>query len=207
VKLRKPVIQKWLLLGGLVIALVYGYSNYVYRPRQEAIRESSEKLKQEWERLERGKRVAKSYRTLQANYAQLTVNWEAALELLPTEKEMDDLLKRITLAGRSSEVTFLLFRPLDAVEHPYYWENPIRVKTLSTYHRLGQFLSRVAALPRIVNISGLRMTAWAPRKGRSVNTVEAEFLATIYIFKPLGTTPAVSPPESPQTRKPSRRQS
>jgi type IV pilus assembly protein PilO len=207
VKLRNPAIQKWLLLGGLAIALVYGYSSYVYRPRSEAIRQSAEKLKQEREHLERGKRVARSYRTLQATYAQLTVNWESALELLPTEKEMDDLLKRITLAGRSSEVTFLLFRPLDAVEHPYYWENPIRVKTLSTYHRLGQFLSRVAALPRIVSISGLRTTAWAPRKGRSVNTVEAEFLATIYIFKPLGSPATVSTPESPQTRKPAGKQS
>lgn len=205
-KLRNPAVQKWLLLGGAVIALVYGYSNYVYSPRKEAIRQSSEKLKQERERLERGKRVAKNYRVLQANYTQLTVNWEAALELLPTEKEMDDLLKRITLAGQSSEVTFLLFRPLEPVEHPYYWENPIRVKTLSTYHRLARFLSKVAALPRIVNISGLRMTAWAPRKGRSVNTVEAEFLATIYIFKPLGSPATVSTPESSQKRQPGRRQ-
>lgn len=200
-KLRDPGAQKWLVLGGLAVALVYGYFNYVYRPRKEKIRQTTHTLGVERERLEQGKRVAKNFRTLEASCAQLQVNWEAALELLPTEKEMDDLLRRVTLAGQSSGVTFLLFRPLEPVEHPYYWENPIRVRTLSTYHRLGEFLSKVAALPRIVNISELRMTAWVPRKGRSHSTMEAEFLATIYIFKPLGTPPTVSTPESPSTRK------
>ncbi len=193
-RLRDPATQKWIILVGLAIGLVYGYSNYVFLPRKDQIRQTTEKLKVERERLEKGKRVAKNFRSLQEDYDQLLTNWGAALELLPTEKEMDDLLEKVTLAGLSSEVTFLLFRPMEPVEHPYYWENPIQVKTVSTYHRLGEFFSKVASLPRIVNISKVRMGAWAPREERSSNTVEAEFVATIYIFKQLGMPATVSPP-------------
>jgi type IV pilus assembly protein PilO len=205
-RLRDTATQKWIILVGLAIGLIYGYSNYVFRPRKDQIRETTEKLKLERERLERGKRVAKNFRSLQENYDQLLTNWGAALELLPTEKEMDDLLEKITIAGLRSEVTFLLFRPLEPVEHPYYWENPIQVKTVSTYHRLGEFFSKVAALPRIVNISKVRMGTWAPREERSSNTVEAEFVATIYIFKQLGTPASVSqvpdaPKPKPQQKK------
>ncbi|MBM3325276.1 MAG: hypothetical protein FJY66_06370, partial [Calditrichaeota bacterium] len=97
---------------------------------------------------------------------------------------------------QSSEVIFLLFRPLEPVEHPYYWEHPIQVRTLSTYHRLGEFLSKVAALRRIVNISQLKMTAWSSREERTPNTVESEFVATIYIFKQPGTPATVKVTES-----------
>jgi type IV pilus assembly protein PilO len=206
VKLRDPALQKWLILVGLAVGIIYGYSNYFYLPRKETIRQTIQELKAAQERLERGKRVAKNFRTFQANYANLLGNWEAAMELLPTEKEMEDLLKSISLAGQSSDVTFLLFKPLEPVEHPYYWENPIRVKTLSTYHSLGSFFSRVAALPRIVNISGFKMMAWSSRKERSNNTVESEFVATIYIFKPLGAPATVSTPEeSPKRNQPRKR--
>ena len=206
-KLRDPVLQKWLILAGMAIGLVYGYLNYIYLPRKETIQQTTQELKTARERLERGKRVAKNFRTFQANYANLLGNWEAALELLPTEKEMDDLLKSVSLAGQGSEVTFLLFKPLTPVEHPYYWENPIQIKTLSTYHSLGSFFSKVAALPRIVNISGLKMTAWSSRKERSNNSVESEFIATIYIFKPLGAPATVSTPEESPKQKPRHKRS
>jgi Tfp pilus assembly protein PilO len=192
-RLRDPATQKWIIMVGLTIGLVYGFSNYVFLPRKEQIRQATEKLKNERERLEKGKRVAKNFRSIQEDYDQLLVNWGAALELLPTEKEMDDLLEQVTLAGLRSEVTFLLFKPLEPIEHPYYWENPIQIKTLSTYHRLGEFFSKVASLPRMVNISKVRMGAWAPREERSSNTVEADFVATIYIFKQLGTPATVVP--------------
>ena len=206
-KLRDPAVQKWMIIGGLAIGLAYGYWNYIYQPKKMRILQMEQKLKMDCERLERGKRVARNFDSFRDNYEQLLVNWDAALELLPTEKEMDDLLKQITLAGQSSQVTFLLFRPLEPVEHPYYWENPIRVKTLSTYHRLGEFMSKIAALPRIVNISNPTMTAWAPRKGRSHNTVETEFLATIYIFKELGVSATVSKSEEETPKSKPRRRS
>ncbi|MFH1010486.1 MAG: type 4a pilus biogenesis protein PilO [bacterium] len=195
-KLRDPAVQKWIVLAGLTIGLIYGYSNYVFLPKKDAIKASTQKLKGERERLEKGKRVAKDFRSIQEDYQQLLATWDAALELLPTEQEMDDLLEKITLAGQSSDVSFLLFRPLEPVEHPYYWENPIQVRTLSTYHRLGEFFSKVAALRRIVNISQLKMTVWSSREERSPNTLEAEFVATIYIFKQPGTPATVKPPES-----------
>jgi type IV pilus assembly protein PilO len=172
--------------------------NYVFLPKKEAMKQMTEKLKSARERLDQGKRVARDFRSIQEDYQQLLATWDAALELLPTEQEMDDLLEKITLAGQSSDVTFLLFRPLEPVEHPYYWENPIQVRTVSNYHHLGEFISKVAALRRIVNISQLKMSAISAREERTENTVEGEFVATIYIFKQPGTPAMVSAPPTPE---------
>ncbi|MBM3324324.1 MAG: hypothetical protein FJY66_01515, partial [Calditrichaeota bacterium] len=76
-KLRDPAVQKWIVLAGLTIGLVYGYWNYVFLPKKEAIKISAQKLKEERERLEKGKRVAKDFRSIQDDYQQLLATWDA----------------------------------------------------------------------------------------------------------------------------------
>lgn len=186
INLRSPSTQKAVILCAVAFGAVYGYANFVYTPRREYGKKLAVDIKTESDLLAKGKRVAANFQTVEDDYARLMQTWEIAHELLPTQKEMEDLLKSITLEGQQRNVDFLLFKPLDPIEKPYYWENPIQIKTQSSYHNLGQFLSAVASLDRIVNINDLRLTAYQPNHGRSSQTVVAEFTASIYIFKDLG---------------------
>ncbi|HEY3296264.1 MAG TPA: type 4a pilus biogenesis protein PilO [bacterium] len=187
INLRSPATQKLIIITALAFGAVYGYANFMFVPRREKAKTLTADIKKENELLTKGKRVAANFQSVQDDYARLMQSWEIAHELLPTQKEMEGLLKNITLEGQERNVNFLLFRPLDPIEKPYYWENPIQIKTLSTYHDLGDFLSAVASLDRIVNINDLKLTAYKPNRGRSAQTVTAEFTASIYIFKELGT--------------------
>jgi type IV pilus assembly protein PilO len=186
INLRDPSTQKWVLGIGLVFGVLYGYANFVYLPRRDQAARLEGDIKNETQMLAKGKRVAATYQSVQEAYAQLLLSWDVAQTLLPTQKEMEGLLRSVATEGQRHDVEFLLFRPLAPVERPYYWENAIAVKTLSSYHDLGRFLSSVAALDRIVNINNLRLTAFTPSHGRSPNTVEADFVATIYVFKDIG---------------------
>jgi type IV pilus assembly protein PilO len=186
VNLRSPTTQKWIIVCVLLFGATYGFYNFVYTPRRELEKKLDLDVQKEADLLARGKRIAANYQTVRDDYARLMKSWEMAHELLPTQKEMEGLLKNVTLEGQERDISFLLFKPLDPVEHPYYWENPIQVRTLSTYHKLGDFLSSIAAMDRIVNVGRLKMNAARNVKGRNPQTVEAEFLTTIYIFKDLG---------------------
>jgi type IV pilus assembly protein PilO len=187
INLRSPATQKWVIGCTLLFGVTYGYVNFAYVPRSEKARKLTADIKTESELLDKGKRIAANFQTVEDDYGRLMQSWDIAHELLPTQREMEGLLKSITLEGQNRDVSFLLFKPLDPIERPYYWENPIQIKTLSNYHDLGDFLSAVAAMDRIVNINNIRLTAYKPNKGRSPHTVQAEFTASIYIFKDLGT--------------------
>ncbi|MBU0509527.1 type 4a pilus biogenesis protein PilO [bacterium] len=186
INLRSQATQKWIIILTLAFGTVYAFVNFAYIPRQEKARRLASEIATESDLLARGKRIAANYQTMQEDYERLMQSWSIAHELLPTQREMEGLLKTITLAGQKRGVTFTLFRPLDPVEKPYYWENPIQIRTLSTYHDLGAFLSDVAALDRIVNVNDLKLREYKSRRKRSSETVDAEFVASIYIFKELG---------------------
>lgn len=194
INLRSPTTQKWIIICTLTFGVVYAYTNFVHSPRSDQLTKLANDIDRETELLAKGKRIAANFRTVEEDYARLMQSWDIAQELLPTQREMEGLLKSITLAGEDNQINFLLFRPQEPVEQAYYWENPIQIKTRSRTHDLGAFLSDVAALDRIVNISNMRMTAYKPAKGRSQETVEAEFTATIYIFKGLGSPVTISAP-------------
>lgn len=201
INLRSPSTQKLLIVVFLLFGAVYAYSNFVYSPRKDLAARLEKNIAEEQELLTKGKRVAANFQTVQEDYARLMESWDVAIQLLPTQQEMDALLKSISEEGSKRDVNFLLFRPLDPVEQPYYWEYPIQIKTLSQYHNLGRFISSIAGLERIVNVRNLKLTAYRPNKGRSPNTVEAEFMATIYVFKELGSPVQVTPKEEEKKGK------
>jgi type IV pilus assembly protein PilO len=186
INLKNAATQKWIIGCTVTFGLIYGYTNFIYVPRAEHAKKLNADIKKESELLVKGKRIAANFQTVEDDYGRLMQSWDIAHELLPTQREMEGLLKSITLEGQSRDVSFLLFKPLDPIERPFYWENPIQIKTLSNYHDLGDFLSAVASMDRIVNINNLHLQSYKPNKGHSEHTVQAEFTASIYIFKELG---------------------
>ncbi len=205
INLRSPSTQKALIVLFLLFGAVYAYANFVYFPRQDKSALLERNIAEEQELLAKGKRVAANFQTVQEDYARLMESWDIAITLLPTQQEMDALLKNISEEGSRRNVNFMLFRPMEAVEQPYYWEYPIQIRTLSQFHDLGRFVSSIAGLERIVNVRNMRLTTYRPSKGRSPNTVEAEFLATIYVFKELGSPVEVTPKEDDKKGKKSRK--
>ncbi|HLQ26340.1 MAG TPA: type 4a pilus biogenesis protein PilO [Acidiferrobacterales bacterium] len=75
------------------------------------------------------------------------------LRQLPNTNEVPDLLIDITQAGLGRGLEFILFKPEKEKPIDFYAELPIHLTVSGSYHELGQFVSDVAALPRIVTLS------------------------------------------------------
>jgi type IV pilus assembly protein PilO len=82
---------------------------------------------------------------------------------LPNTTEIPDLLVDITQAGLGRGLEFVLFKPENEIPKEFYAEKPISIKVNGTYHELAQFVSDVAALPRIVTFGDI--TIETPQKG------------------------------------------
>jgi type IV pilus assembly protein PilO len=115
---------------------------------------------------------------LKKEFALLNQKWSVAQELLPTQKEVASLLRKVTIAGQESGVKFVLFKPSEPHPTPDFTENPVQVTITGGFHHAGSFLAEIAELSRLVNVSQLRLKGFD--KGELDDTVQAEFVATAY---------------------------
>lgn len=78
---------------------------------------------------------------------------------LPNKTEMDRLLSDINYAGISKGLQFEVFKPSPNIIENYYAEVPIILKISGSYHKLASFAADLSALPRIVTLNNIDLTA------------------------------------------------
>jgi type IV pilus assembly protein PilO len=82
----------------------------------------------------------------------------AMLRQLPNQTEVADLLIDVSQTGLASGLEFELFQPRAEVPREFYAELPISIRVIGGYHEFGDFISGVAALPRIVTIHDVNIS-------------------------------------------------
>jgi len=88
---------------------------------------------------------------LQAQLDEMRDMLRQLLRQLPNKTEMPELLMNISQTALSAGLETQLFQPgPETVKEGFYAEKPITLKMLGTYHQFGNFISGVAALPRVV---------------------------------------------------------
>jgi type IV pilus assembly protein PilO len=81
----------------------------------------------------------------------------ALLRQLPGKTEVPNLLVDISQTGLSAGLEEKLFQPQPEVKRDFYAELPIRIRLTGSYHQFGQFVSGIAALPRIVTLHDIQI--------------------------------------------------
>ena len=94
--------------------------------------------------------------------ADMQKQFGAMLQQLPNKTQIADLLVDVSQAGLASGLEFNLFQPSGERRKDFYAEKPIRLTVVGSYHEFGEFVSNLAALPRIVTLHNVSLT---PGKG------------------------------------------
>lgn len=200
--IRQPRNQKLVLagIGVAAISYLYFFSTFVPFGHRKAAAEKTE-LEQNYKQLSadlsKARQSLNNLEEVERQYQVITSRWEVASELLPGEREVANLLRKVTLVGQQAGVDFVLFKPKAQIPGEIYTENPVEVKVVGSYHQVGSFLAEVANLDRIVNVTGLSLGVL--KDGTEIQTVEAACLATAYTMNPV---PDTSAPGSKATESP-----
>ena len=80
------------------------------------------------------------------------------LRQLPGETEIPSLIVDISQTGLAAGLQEKLFQPQDEVRKDFYAEKPIKITLSGGYHEIANFVSGVAALPRIVTLHDIDIT-------------------------------------------------
>lgn len=113
-------------------------------------------LREEWKTK---KRMAVNLDAHRQQLAEIDRQFGALLRQLPNREEMDSLLADINQAGLGRGLQFELFKPGSDVVRDFYAEMPITVKVIGGYQDLGEFISDVAKMPRIVTMQDIGITS------------------------------------------------
>jgi len=90
--------------------------------------------------------------------AEMRESFGAMLRQLPNKTQVADLLVDISQTGLASGLEFELFKPEAEQPQDFYAVLPISIRVIGSYHEFGDFVSGVAALPRIVTLHNIRIS-------------------------------------------------
>ncbi len=180
--LKDPNIQKILLAVVVLVVASYLYFGtellpFFYQVRKAKIDAMELEYGQLSAELEKARQMVDKLAELEAEYERLHEQWLSAQELLPMEQEMPDLLRQVTTAGVRAGVEFMLFQPTAPQIREDYKAYPVKIRVRGGYHQLGIFLSRLANLERIVNVSDLDVKS--EKAGGDKNRKEEENRSTV----------------------------
>ncbi len=187
-KTRNVVLVALLVGAGLYVFFGTDYVPFNYRPtvrRLQALKGEYEKKSSD---LARARQAVADLPRFQAEYAALHERYEMAAELLPADRELPGLLRKITLAGQQAGVVFQLVRPEPPVARDHYSELPIHITVRGGYHQVGQFLAQLANLERIVNVGTVSIASFSSPDEDA--TCEASFAVSAYMMNPAAAQPA-----------------
>jgi type IV pilus assembly protein PilO len=115
----------------------------------------------------------------QQQLADIERSFGALLRQLPGRTEVPNLLVDISQVGVGAGLEEKLFQPTPEIRKDFYAELPIKIRLTGSYHQMGQFVSGIAALPRIVTLDGITIR---PESKDSYDFLSFELTAKTYRY-------------------------
>jgi type IV pilus assembly protein PilO len=123
----------------------------------------------------------------------------ALLRQLPGKTEVPSLLVDISQTGLAAGLEEKLFQPEPEHRMDFYAELPIKIRLSGSYHQFGEFVSGIAALPRIVTLHDIDIK---PDNKDAYDQLSLELTAKTYRYLDEDEIAAAAEAEKQKAQKP-----
>jgi type IV pilus assembly protein PilO len=151
-----------LLLCALLVGAWYYFDTQHQLKRLETVEKREQELRQTFETKQKKAANLEMYKQ---QLAEMQESFGAMLRQLPDRTEVAALLVDVSQTGLAAGLEFELFKPSDEVPKDFYAELPINIKVNGHYHEFGNFISGLAALPRIVTLHNISIVPRSKTRG------------------------------------------
>lgn len=148
--------------------------------------------------IDKGRATERKLPQFKAQVASLEARLEGLKAVLPEEKDIADLLRRMQTLAMQSNLVIRSLKPVPVVEKQMHAEVPHDVEFDGSYHNLGVFLDRLSRLPRIVNVNDVSIKS--KDKPGPTSTITARCRATTFVLTEAAKKPAVTPASQAQAK-------
>jgi len=166
---------------GIVFAVVVGAGIYYTiiedkKPALERIEQEEQTLRDVFKNKQR---KAANFDAYKAQLAQMEQSFGTMLRQLPGETEIPSLIVDISQTGLAAGLQEKLFVPQAEIPRDFYAEKPITISLSGGYHEIANFVSGIAALPRIVTLHNINIT---PEDPANYDTLTLQVTAKTYRY-------------------------
>jgi len=181
-------------IGIFVAALLAGAVHwFVFKPKQEEIAAKKVELEGLKQEIAKGRAAERKLAQFREEVKRLELELAKLLQILPSKRNTEELIKRIETLTRQGDFTLLKFTPGEFIQKDFYAEWPIDIQLDGTYHNLALFFDRMSRFSRIINVEDMKINSLENVPGKSIG---ANFVAKTFIYtgeepgaQPAGATP------------------
>lgn len=175
-----PLYQRLIALAVIVFILLGGFYFLSYKPKNNTIKELNASLDKLQSELLDLNTIAKQLPEFKKMSEKLQAELELAQKQLPKLKEIPALLTTISNIITQQGLALPLFKQGREKQKDFYAEVPISIKITGPYHNIALFFDQISKLPRIVNISNIKIGGAKSKDGYTI--MQTDCLATTYRF-------------------------
>jgi Tfp pilus assembly protein PilO len=174
--------KKWWVAGliglgcGIALAAVVHYA-WLRGVNADIARKTTE-LKGLQDEIAKGRSAERKLSQFREEVKRLELELAKLLQILPSARNTEDLIKRIETLTRQGDFTLKKFTPGEPVAKDFYSEYPIDIALDGTYHNLALFFDRMSRFSRIINVEDMKVAA-IEAPGKSIG---ATFTAKTFIY-------------------------
>jgi type IV pilus assembly protein PilO len=196
---RWPLLVRATAIGAWLIAMVavLGYV-FVVNGQWPELDQARHKQVELWDQFKARQRKAANFDAYKAQLKEMEKSFGAMLRQLPGKTEVPSLLVDISQTGLAAGLEEKLFQPAPEVKREFYAELPIKIRLTGSYHELGNFVSGIAALPRIVTLHDIEIE---PAEKDSYDDLVLDVTAKTYRYLEEDESAAATAAPRPGARK------
>ena len=181
----KAQVGMFLVIAVAALGGFYWYYVQDVHAAQAVEQKKLDKLKAD---IAKGTATARQLPQFRQEVSTLEARLDGLRAVLPEEKDVGDLLRRIQTLAVQSNLQIKGFKPAPIVTKQMHAEWPITLELDGTYHNLGQFFDRVGKFSRIINVGAVKIKA--KDKPQPGSTIAVTCTATTFVLIDPKTVPA-----------------
>jgi type IV pilus assembly protein PilO len=139
----------------------------IYNTQMDEYEQVQTEQGQLWAEFEQKQHQAANFAAYRSQLKDMERSFGAMLRQLPGRTEVPNLLVDISQTGNGAGLDEKLFQPGAELKQDFYAELPIKIRLTGSYHEFGNFVSGIAALPRIVTLHDIQIQ---PESQKSAGT-------------------------------------
>jgi type IV pilus assembly protein PilO len=175
--------KKWYtaLAIGLVLAIVLaGVVQYLwFSGINDDIKKKRTELDGLNQEIQKGRAAERKLSQFREEVKRLELELGKLLLILPSQRNTEELIKRVEALTRQGDFRLKKFTPGDFVHKDFYSEWPIDIQLDGTYHNLALFFDRMSRFSRIINVEELKVQGIDNQPGKSI---AASFVAKTFVY-------------------------
>ena len=175
--------RKWwvaLAFGIAFGAALAGAVHYAWiRGLHDEIRAKRTELDGLNQEIQKGRAAERKLSQFREEVKRLEIDLAKLLQILPSKRNTEDLIKRIETLTRQGDFSLKKFTPGEFSNKEFYAEWPITIQLDGTYHNLALFFDRMSRFSRIINVEEMKINGISdPGKSIAANFVAKTFIYT-----------------------------